>query len=158
VFGWFGINQPCPSQAFLDRAADQEKAKEPFVKHMHKLAARVREAAVTSGRRPAVRGRGRGRASASSSSSSRPNPAWPATGNVTSAMVRDMVPSTEWKVSEDLVNKRWLIRLPGRLSVSRSFQLYTGKGAALECLRAVWRYQSQMTGQTCDIAGFPAQP
>ena len=153
--GQVGFNQPCPCQAFLDRAADQARTKEPFVQQMHKLAARVRKAAVTSGSRQAKRHKTFPAAATTATTTARP--AWPASGHVTSAMVRHMVPSNEWKVSEDLVNKRWLIRLPGRFSASRSFQLYTGKGAALECLRAVWIYQSQMTGETCDIAGFSVQ-
>ena len=138
MFGQVGFNQPCPCQAFLDRAADQARTKEPFVQQVHKLDARVRKAAVTSGSRQAKRHNTFPTAATTTATTTRP--ARPASGHVTSAMVRHMVPSNEWKVYEDLVNKRWLIRLPGCFSASRSFQLYTGKGAALECLRAVRRY------------------
>ena len=98
------------AQAFIDVGAKAEEQLQPFAKELHKLAAKVREtsrAQVASGKRK------KGQASSSSSSRSALPLKVPAVGELTSSQVKQLAPGPTWRVSNDDVNERWLLRQPG---------------------------------------------
>eukprot|EP00974_Lingulodinium_polyedra_P095541 9258804-Lingulodinium_polyedra.AAC.1 len=65
-----------------------------------------------------------------------------------------MMPTSSYRVSEDIPNQRYLVRFLPHLSISRSWMLYGVRGAGIEVARAAWMCHMRLTGDMCPIVGL----